>query len=312
MKRVHIVVVTFNRCELLRECLKALLAQSYEAYQIFLINNASTDNTEEMIRSEFTHEKISYYNTGENLGGAGGFNYGVKKALQDDCDYIWLMDDDTIVQPDSLEKLVTCAASLQDQFGFLSSNVRFTDGSPCKMNIPTLYHDPLKRGSDWLDQYHPEQEGNILQLSHTTFVSFFVRVDVIRKLGLPIKEFFIWADDTEYSLRISAEYPCYFCGDSIVIHKMKINERTSISDFLNCDTNRLTRYFYAYRNRFYIARHHGFKKTMYYVGKMFLTSINVIFRSKTEKMPKLKLIWKAFFVGLRFNPLIEYVNVKEE
>ena len=313
MKRVHIVVVTFNRCELLQECLNALLSQSYENYKIFLINNASTDNTEEIIKEKYiTHPNISYFNTGENLGGAGGFNYGMKKALQDDCDYIWLMDDDTIVQNESLEKLVACAESKNDRFGFLSSNVRFVDGSPCKMNVPTLRKDPMKRGVDWLDHYDFKTESNNLELSHATFVAFFVKSSVAREVGLPIKEFFIWADDTEYSLRISAKYPCYFCGDSIVTHKMKINERTSISDFLNCDANRLPRYFYAYRNRFYIARHQGFKKTVFYIVKMFLTSINVIFRSKAEKMRKLKLIWKAFFVGLRFNPTIEYAKVKEE
>ena len=112
-KRVHIVVVTFNRCELLRECLQALLSQSYHNYQIYLINNASTDGTEEMIQNEFSHPNITYYNTGENLGGAGGFHFGMKKAALNDCDYIWLMDDDTIVHEDSLERLIACANSFE-------------------------------------------------------------------------------------------------------------------------------------------------------------------------------------------------------
>ena len=310
-KRVHIVVVTFNRCELLRECLQALLSQSYHNYQIYLINNASTDGTEEMIQNEFSHPNITYYNTGENLGGAGGFHFGMKKAALNDCDYIWLMDDDTIVHEDSLERLIACANSLSDNFGFLSSNVRFTDGSPCKMNIPTLLHDKKKRGREWLNQYDPKEEGNTLPIAHATFVSFFVKTAIVKEVGLPIKEFFIWSDDTEYSLRISAKYPCYFCGDSIVTHKMKVNANTSVSDFLNCSEDRLPRYFYAYRNRFYVAKHQGVKKTIFYIGKIFITTFQILFQAKSGKGAKLKLLWNAFFKGFGFNPPVEYVTSKE-
>ena len=58
-KKVSIIVVTYNRCNLLKECLTALLAQSYLGYKIFLINNGSTDDTEKMIKSEYSDKRIS-------------------------------------------------------------------------------------------------------------------------------------------------------------------------------------------------------------------------------------------------------------
>ncbi|MCG4840937.1 hypothetical protein, partial [[Ruminococcus] torques] len=56
-----------------------------------------------------------------------------------------------------------------------------------------------------------------------TFVSFFVSRRVIESVGLPIKEFFIWADDLEFSRRISKKHPCFYIGDSIVLHKCSSN-----------------------------------------------------------------------------------------
>ena len=187
---------------------------------------------------------------------------------------------------------------LSDNFGFLSSNVRFTDGSPCKMNIPTLLQDPKKRGREWLNQYDPKEEGNTLPIAHATFVSFFVKTAIVKEVGLPIKEFFIWSDDTEYSLRISAKYPCYFCGDSIVTHKMKVNANTSVSDFLNCSEDRLPRYFYAYRNRFYVAKHQGSQENDFLYWENFHYDVSDFISSEIWKRRKIEIIMECIFQGL--------------
>ena len=104
------VVVTYNRKELLKECIEELTKN--KEIDVMIIDNASTDGTADMIK-EYTSNKLFYVNTGKNLGGAGGFNFGIKEALkQDNYDYIWIMDDDTIVHEDSLEKLVEKAELL--------------------------------------------------------------------------------------------------------------------------------------------------------------------------------------------------------
>ena len=76
----------------------------------------------------------------ENTGGAGGFYTGMKWAYEHGADAIWIMDDDTIPQADALQKLLDgmmCAGNEvapQDEIGFVSSTVLWTDGSPCQMN----------------------------------------------------------------------------------------------------------------------------------------------------------------------------------
>lgn len=74
-KSVAVVVVTYNRKELLKECINALLNSTYKNIKVLVIDNHSTDGTKDYISEELENEKVLYVDTGKNLGGAGGFNY---------------------------------------------------------------------------------------------------------------------------------------------------------------------------------------------------------------------------------------------
>ena len=78
-----------------------------------------------------------------------------------------------------------------------------------------------------------------------------IKTEVIQKVGLPIKEFFIWGDDVEYSNRLAKFEKSYFVSNSCVFHKMKNNFPTSI---ITDAPDRLERYKYLYRNQTYMAR----------------------------------------------------------
>ena len=147
--RVTAVVVTYNRKELLVECLQALLAQTVFdtgagcELEILVVDNASTDGTASSLSPLLEREpRIHYMLLEENLGGAGGFCAGMKRAVEEGCDYVWIMDDDTIPKPQALEKLLEVVNILEESreenrkagFGFLSSEVLWTDGTPCRMN----------------------------------------------------------------------------------------------------------------------------------------------------------------------------------
>src|SRR5438128_12609415 len=123
--KIIAVVVTYNRLPLLKKSLDAVYSQTRKPDAIIVINNGSTDDTGEWLQ---TQPVINY--TQENKGGAGGFSYGINKAYGHGADWIWLMDDDTIPQKDSLEKLEAAVTKLQphlDKVGFLSSTVLWAD-----------------------------------------------------------------------------------------------------------------------------------------------------------------------------------------
>ena len=297
-KSVIAVVVTYNRKELLKECIEALLNQNYQNCKILIVDNASTDGTKKYIENFINSGEIIYKNTGANLGGAGGFNYGMKEACNIGADFVWLMDDDCIVEENSLTELVNADKKLKGKYGFLASKVLWTDGTICKMNIQKK--NLFKQVTE--NEY---SESTILPIVMSTFVSFFIKSETIKQVGLPIKDFFIWADDLEYSRRISKRNKCYIVNNSRVVHKTKKNVGSDIS---MDSEDRLNRYKYAYRNEMYLMRREGFIGRMY----MFLKKRIHIHRVKksdcTQKRERIKIIVDSIKTGKNFNPRIEFIH----
>ena len=296
--RITAVVVTYNRKDLLCECIHALLAQSRLPNEILIIDNASSDGTSDAVECFLTDGRTVYVNTGSNLGGAGGFSYGIRVAVQRGADYIWVMDDDCIPQPDALEKLCEADAMLNGQYGFLSSKVLWKDGTLCTMN---LQRDTLTHTLESISR-------DLQPVVMASFVSLFLPRDVVLELGLPIKEFFIWTDDWEYTRRISRKYPCYAVACSVVVHKSRSNIGANIATEA---ADRLDRFNYLYRNDVVLYRREGFRGFAYEAARLTGHCLRVLLRSPDHKLTRLKKIVSGTASGLRFHPEIEYVNPAE-
>lgn len=291
------IVVTYNRKKLLIEAVKALLKQTYEFFDIFIIDNASTDGTFEYIKDISENSRVYYMNTGENLGGAGGFHYGIKEAVNKGYEKIWIMDDDTIPTPPALQELLNAEILVNDSYGFLCSDVKWTDGSACAMNVPNV-------SNQWIHQTQFLQDG-ILRVDQCSFVSCFFTAETVKKVGLPLKEFFVWGDDAEYTKRISNIKESYFVTKSIVVHKMNSNIPTDISQD---SIDRLFRYRFSYRNMYFVNKKHGTKLSMllYYYG-IYLDIRKIIKCKKKGKWKKIKIIMKGIRDGKKFKPSVEYI-----
>lgn len=298
-KKIAAIVVTYNRCELLVESIDALLNSSVLC-DILIIDNNSTDNTRDKIEKYVHINNFKYFNTGKNIGGAGGFNFGIRKAYELGYDYFWLMDDDTIVKKDTLQKLIDASTFLNNDFGFLSSLALWTDGTECVMNKHEIERNIVCSG-DLL-------KNNLLKISSATFVSFFTKREIVEKVGLPIKEYFIWGDDTEYSLRISRLFSSYFVFNSQVIHKMKENKGTG-DIYKLTDIERIKRIGNSIRNDCCTYKRISIKKLLGFT-KRTLTSIKKVLANKNpHKATKIKIIAKGYLFGLfAFNPKIEKVS----
>ena len=117
---INCVVVTYNRLSLLQENILALKQQTFPLHKIFIINNCSTDGTHEFLDSLSSDFQMEIIHLPENKGGAWGFYEGIKQAVLAGCDYVWIMDDDTIPTKNALEEL-TKGLSLSDRIGFVCS-----------------------------------------------------------------------------------------------------------------------------------------------------------------------------------------------
>jgi rhamnopyranosyl-N-acetylglucosaminyl-diphospho-decaprenol beta-1,3/1,4-galactofuranosyltransferase len=264
------VVVTYNRKKLLTECLEALENQTRPVDAIYIVDNASTDGTPELLLEkgyidalpttelneslEKTLKKnnitIHYLRMLENTGGAGGFHEGVKNVYRKGYDWLWLMDDDTVVTKYSLGTLMDKISSLNNvKIGFASSKVLWNNEIHL-MNLPLV--SPLL-GRLPFNFY---EDKGILLVKHSSFVSSLINRHAIHDLGFPIKEFFIWGEDTEYTDRITENgYLGLYVPESRVYHKTKENYNI---DIYNAKIQDSWKYHLGIRNQLYIAKRHGF------------------------------------------------------
>lgn len=301
--QVIAIVVTFNRKALLYENLNALLAQT-EPCDILIIDNHSTDGTKKLLESEFPeifntypqeYQRIFYLDTGINLGGAGGFSFGIKKAVEYSYKYLWIMDDDCIPEKTALAELLKADYELKGIYGFLASKVLWTDGNICKTNIQR--YPMAKRVHDF--------HSGLVKVNYSSFVSMFFKSELVKELGLPIKEFFIWSDDLEYTRRISRKYPSFLCNHSIVTHKCKGNYGINIAIE---SPERIDRYEYIYRNDVYVFKREGLKGYLYIAARNIYHIFRILFVSKGQKSKKIKTIIYGTKKGIKFSPKIEYVS----
>ncbi len=296
MNKVAAVVVTYNRKELLKECIEALKASTCSA-DVIIVDNNSTDGTKEYI-ADLIGKDVIYKRLKKNIGGAGGFSAGIKYAVRQGYEYIWIMDDDTIVKENSLEQLMNVTESVHDNFGFLSSSVKWIDGSDCKMNIQTYK-------SNLTDIEKVYAHRGISPVKAATFVSLLFKADAIKEVGLPLKEYFIWGDDKEYTLRMSNEFACYNVVDSQVVHKMNNNEGSNIT---KDDIGRIDRYFYAYRNDFATARELGAKEICIYFAGFGLNAVRVLLYASDNRKARLNVMFRGLISGLTFRPRVRFVR----
>lgn len=303
LKKVLAIIVTHNRKELLNECIDALLSQSFPC-DILIIDNDSTDGTKDLVFQNYANnDKITYCRLDENIGGAGGYNFGLKEACKKDYDYFWLMDDDCIVNKDSLDKLIEADKILSGNWGFLSSKVLWTDGTPCKTNVQR--RKVARKIKDFTSK--------LVNVDYASFVSLLIKKEDVLILGLPIKDFFIWSDDLEYTRRFThknsknCRYSAksgYLVNDSIVIHKCKENIGINIAID---SADRIDRYKYIYRNDVYTFKKEGVRGILFLIIRFFYHIFKILLSEKNITH-KLSIMVKGHINGINYNPLIEYVE----
>lgn len=302
MKKIIAVVVTYNRCDLLQKCLDSLLRQTYPC-EILVVDNASKDNTMDVLK-KIADPRVQTLRLEKNMGGAGGFYAGMKQAVEVGCDCIWIMDDDTLPEPDALEQLMCADESLSgEDYGFLSSAVQWTDGTACRMNSQKLLK-PYYR------QLHRLKEGMIL-VEYASFVSLLFRRETVLRAGLPIKEYFIWGDDIEYTTRLTSvlQMDSYLVGKSLVTHAMQTNTGSNIAK----DTvDRLPRYAYAFRNEACTARRRGAYEVFRYFGRCGKLFFMILFQASGHRLRRLRYLFSGMLRGCFFHPKIEYIENGEK
>jgi rhamnopyranosyl-N-acetylglucosaminyl-diphospho-decaprenol beta-1,3/1,4-galactofuranosyltransferase len=244
---VAVVVVTFNRADLLGRMLDGLAAQIHPADAVIVVDNASTDHTRDVLDAhKGLHLQRIHLDT--NTGGSGGFRAGVEAAYDQGYDRIWLMDDDVVPAPDCLAVLMAldqaCLMSVrEDTRGHLVEKAA-TDFDlshpwsirPKRASVETSYGDRSAM---------PE----LVELHNVAFEGFLVRREVVDAVGLPDDSFFIFYDDVDFALRTRrAGYRIWAVRDAVLVRQLDFDQQHSLDTWKG---------YYMYRNLFAVHFRHG-------------------------------------------------------
>ena len=236
--RVVAVVVAYNRRELLRECLDALAVQSRPLDAIVVVDNASEDGSGSMVLEHFP--AVDLVPLVRNTGGAGGFSIGIERALASHhADLVWIMDDDTVPQVDALQELLQVRA-VRPELALQASRAIWIDGAEHPMNTPKL-----RIGTPRAVRARAA-EFDAIPVRSASFVSLLLDARVVRAVGLPIADYFLWNDDFEYTSRILHHHEGWYCRSSIVMHKTK--------SFGSSNADPGARFYYEVRNKLWLFR----------------------------------------------------------
>lgn len=199
IKKVGVLVVTFNRLDYLKkymEAIKKLKAPEQIQIKTYVIDNASTDGTKEWLDQQ-SFENTVIYHLPENTGGSGGFSFGVKTAIEDGCDYVWGMDDDAFPSSKSLIEIFKTKKILGENACYWSNCDKDDD-----------FSGPYKLVNKWM------------------FVGFFIPKNIVKEIGYPCDDYFIFFDDIEYSNRVQKYgYKIYKVRDSYIEHSDSFSKK---------------------------------------------------------------------------------------
>ncbi|MDX9814016.1 MAG: glycosyltransferase family 2 protein [Sulfurimonadaceae bacterium] len=307
--KICTVVVTYNRYELLKECLDALLEQTYKT-DILVVNNASSDGTDEQIKEDgyLENKNLIYKKLPKNLGGAGGFYYGVKFAQEQNYDYVWLMDDDAEPDLNTLEGLVKNTDD--SKYSAYAPKLLIGTKEDSTLSLGGYGHRAMVDYYNCLPSFQKPLSGDfykdeLVEIEMASFVGVLIPLTSVKKIGLPEERFFIHHDDTEYSLRLMSIGKILMVNSVNIYHKEKRQDEKIERNFLWFKKNRIRfdrlwlKYF-GLRNSVFLALKYGKGAKRYFlIAKLYLELIKDIVIYDDRKITRLIFATNSFFDGVR-------------
>ncbi len=245
---VAVVVVTYNRADLLARVLDGLAAQTCAPDLVVVVDNASTDHTRAVLDAAPAGLALERLHLDDNTGGAGGFHVGVRTAYERGLDRIWLIDDDVVPAAGCLAALMAqdeaCLTSVrEDLTGALveKAATRFDLDNPLAIKPKTSMVETDFGTRDAM----PER----VEVENVAFEGFLVRREVVTEIGLPDPAFFIFYDDCDYALRARrAGHTIWAVRDAVLVRQLSFDQQHDLAGWKG---------YYMYRNLFVVHGRYG-------------------------------------------------------
>jgi GT2 family glycosyltransferase len=288
--KVDIILVNWNRADLTIECLRSLKAIDYPDHELIIVDNASTDGSAGVLKSSFPDARL--FVNDRNLGFAGGNNVGVRYAVDNNADYVLLLNNDTEVDPRFLSELVA-ATEADPKIGIAGSKIYYFS-EPRRLwyaggSVDLWTGDTHHIGENELDagQYDVAKDTD-----YVSGCAMLIKRRVLEEIGLFDERMFLYYEDSDYCMRARRHgYRVVYVPSSVVWHKVS-STTGKVKDL---------QLFYGTRNMLiFEKRNAGLLRLSvflpYYFGK-FITYNAAVALAKGD-LARAKTIIKAAYEGL--------------
>lgn len=270
--KIGIVLVTFNRLNDLKKVLIEYEEQEKKPEYILVVNNSSTDGTNEFLenwKNEKSYLKKYVINLEKNSGGSGGFYRGLKEAINLNSDWIWVSDDDAYPERNALSEIERFYKNHENNnIAALCTSV-INNGQVDLTHRKRIIKKPITIEQRVVEEKEYKKE--YFEIDLFSYVGTMISKEFLKSVGLPEKDYFIYYDDTEHSLRIKNS------GKILCIPKAKVNHNVNRTS----DDGTLTwRNYYMIRNRLLFYKKHFSKRYFYY------TSFDILFKEFSKRKDK--------------------------
>lgn len=294
--KIFVIILNWNRFDDTLETLESidkLNASDFELHTV-VIDNASSDGSVEKLKKEkFDNIKVEFVLNNENLGFAAGNNRGIDFALKNGADYLCILNNDVIVDPDLITSLLVQLQG-DDTTGAISPKMYFAKGFE--------YRDKYKKSDlgkviwyaggiiDWnnvygvtrgVDQVDEGQFNQTCETDFTTGTCLFTKTEVIKKMKGFDEKFFMYYEDTDLSVRIKlAGLKLIYEPKAILWHK--VSQSSGIGGNLND--------YFISRNRLLFGMRYASNRTKF---ALFRESVKLLFLGR----PWQKIGIRDFYLG---------------
>ncbi len=230
--RVLVVVVLYNSREYIAECFSSLTV-STQPFDLLVIDNASTDGAADSVKEFAPNAEV--ISLTKNLGFAGGNNIGIDRAIAENYDFVYLLNHDTVVEPDFLSRAITLAKT-NDRIGAVQSKLLLYQD---KKHINSIGNEIHYLGFAYAGGYQlPDEPLEPREVTYPSGAATLYRVSALREVGNFNPEFFMYHEDTDLGWRLwLAGWRCMLAPTSVVYHKYEFSR--SISKYYYMERNRL-------------------------------------------------------------------------
>lgn len=283
MVRVACVILTYNRLPLLQRCIESVRNQSYKNFDIWVVDNASSDGTFAWLSQQ---NDLFTLSIALNEGAANGFNIGLKSAYDKGYDWIWILDDDGVADREQLGKLLNGTL----KYGFL-----FTNALVCDINDPYL----LAFGLAGHHKVREAQQEEYIMNAINPFNGTFIHRSVIDKIGYIEKSMYLYGCEVEYQYRaIKRQIHVATITSAVHYHHRTVGEFKNIIPFYSrfrivlLSSDKAP---YYYRNMGYI--HREYRDIISWREKMLPWAICFYFL-RVFNLKELKIFVKRYIMGV--------------